>query len=909
MTSPSHPSLALDADVLLAHRAWLSRIAGALVAKSDEIDDVVQQTFAQALAHPPRHATNVRAWLAAIARNVVRSDARSRKSREAREAGFPPPAAVEDPAEAVARAELQRRLVECVLALDEPHRSAVILRFFEEMDVAAIGRFTKAGEDTVRTRIRRGVLKLRERLEAQAVERAHSDDESAAALALLFTRLQRIAADGGGGAGAPSGSPSTPSARPSSGVRAPISSAMRRALLGVAAVTVVGGAWWWSRSASNPERPHPTDAATTTASRPESVPSPAAVSADRAREAPPTAPPAPAAPPAAPAAAKLEPGTIRGVVTSPAGSPVAGARVWALRCPQHVAEIALTEFSPLIKDELAIEAKGKSLIGWTGTTSGTDGRYEFTGLSTLAGWQIGAFEPTLGAMVSDVQSFSRDRPALAIDARLVRGTRIHGSVADEAGNPIGNALLRLICKHGDDQSDELFVAGARGEGLGRFDAGFRCGEPIRMECHAPGYLTSKQVDVEFDPPVDDVVMDFELKRRPGAIVRGHIVDRDGRPLDLLQLVAQKLPAVEAAMRPWKVTLWAIPAPDPAAPPVDGLARPKGSCEGRIDYVANLYEVVVPDSFRGVLELRIARGLVGSAALADPKLAVDLPCDPERVPKEGATTIFPIRFVDAESKLPIDLSHDAAPPQGNDGSHVQAEHTSNSDPEKGLIEYRCASGFLKLEVAITGYEHSLHFLDVPEEPPAKPLTIEVPRAATKLRGAVFHADGSPASKVQITIFRKDGDGMLNVSDGNIATNPDGEFEFGSVSKGDHFVVVAGSDDEAPAAVPIDIAPDAPPLEIRRVAAAPTRFRVVATPAPEQARTILVILDRNGLQLDAVESHATETQPSLSDFAFPLAPGHYTAHVEREGFRERDVPFDVPVGDEIVLKLEPAAGGGE
>src|SRR6185503_16477668 len=127
MTSP-RSSLPLDPEVLLTHSAWLAKFARALVARDDEIDDVVQQTYAQALASPPQHAGNLRAWLAAIARNVVRGSQRSAAARVAREIAVAPPPPVESTAEAVERPELRRRVFECVLALDEPYRSTLILR-------------------------------------------------------------------------------------------------------------------------------------------------------------------------------------------------------------------------------------------------------------------------------------------------------------------------------------------------------------------------------------------------------------------------------------------------------------------------------------------------------------------------------------------------------------------------------------------------------------------------------------------------------------------------------------------------------------------------------------------------------------------------------------------------------------
>src|SRR6185295_4532495 len=119
MDPSQQPSFALDADTLLAHSAWLASFARALVSNEAEIDDVVQQTFVRALEQPPRHAQNLRGWLGTVARNIVRTSARSDKARVAREVALPPPPRIESPHEAVERTELRRMVVESVLALEE----------------------------------------------------------------------------------------------------------------------------------------------------------------------------------------------------------------------------------------------------------------------------------------------------------------------------------------------------------------------------------------------------------------------------------------------------------------------------------------------------------------------------------------------------------------------------------------------------------------------------------------------------------------------------------------------------------------------------------------------------------------------------------------------------------------------
>ncbi len=112
---------------LLAHDAWVQRLARTLVAGHAVVDaaDVAQETWRRVLAQLPRHRGHLRAWLASIARNVVRRGRRDDATRARHEARagedgaalpLSPPAA-----EVVERVLLQRRVADAVLALDEPY--------------------------------------------------------------------------------------------------------------------------------------------------------------------------------------------------------------------------------------------------------------------------------------------------------------------------------------------------------------------------------------------------------------------------------------------------------------------------------------------------------------------------------------------------------------------------------------------------------------------------------------------------------------------------------------------------------------------------------------------------------------------------------------------------------------------
>jgi hypothetical protein len=60
-----------------------------------------------------------------------------------------------------------RELVERVLALDEPYRSTILLRFFEGVKPQEIARRVGASEEAVRQRLKRGLDRLREQLDAE----------------------------------------------------------------------------------------------------------------------------------------------------------------------------------------------------------------------------------------------------------------------------------------------------------------------------------------------------------------------------------------------------------------------------------------------------------------------------------------------------------------------------------------------------------------------------------------------------------------------------------------------------------------------------------------------------------------------------------------------------------------------
>jgi RNA polymerase sigma factor (sigma-70 family) len=120
-----------------------------------------------ALRNPPRSRGAVRAWLASVVRKLAWTQRRSDERRVARERKGPVPASVRLPEEALERAQWHRRVVDAVMELEEPYRTTILLRYFEELSGEEIARIQEIPAATVRTRVRRGLEQLRKRFDEE----------------------------------------------------------------------------------------------------------------------------------------------------------------------------------------------------------------------------------------------------------------------------------------------------------------------------------------------------------------------------------------------------------------------------------------------------------------------------------------------------------------------------------------------------------------------------------------------------------------------------------------------------------------------------------------------------------------------------------------------------------------------
>ncbi|MBI4601811.1 MAG: sigma-70 family RNA polymerase sigma factor [Planctomycetes bacterium] len=227
-------------DQLLQHSAWLQALARRLVSDDARAEDLVQETYLAAAQRPPRRAP--RAWLRAVAGNLARRLYRDDIRRRRREEVAARPEAVHATAEElVERVEVQRRIVDAVLGLEEPQRSAILLRFYEGLSAAEIARRQGAPVTTVRSRLQSAMETLRGRL-----DRLHAGDRRAwlAILAPLAAASAPLSAEAASAAGAsPAGAASSGASSifwASGGLKAACA-------VGIAGVALVAAAIGWGR--------------------------------------------------------------------------------------------------------------------------------------------------------------------------------------------------------------------------------------------------------------------------------------------------------------------------------------------------------------------------------------------------------------------------------------------------------------------------------------------------------------------------------------------------------------------------------------------------------------------------------------------------------------------------------------
>ncbi|HEX5050588.1 MAG TPA: sigma-70 family RNA polymerase sigma factor [Planctomycetota bacterium] len=150
---------------LQQHGHALRCLAHDLVRNRDVADDLVQATWAAALDKPPGRPGPVDGWLATVLRRLHLQRRRGELRRTERERSVARSELQPATVDLVTRRETLRAVTTAVFALEEPYQTALLLRYFEGLTPTEIAARTATSVATVKSRLQRGLLLLRGRLD------------------------------------------------------------------------------------------------------------------------------------------------------------------------------------------------------------------------------------------------------------------------------------------------------------------------------------------------------------------------------------------------------------------------------------------------------------------------------------------------------------------------------------------------------------------------------------------------------------------------------------------------------------------------------------------------------------------------------------------------------------------------
>ncbi|MEM7310328.1 MAG: RNA polymerase sigma factor, partial [Planctomycetota bacterium] len=171
MSHQQSPNPNLTSELLAEHVGWMRALARRLVADEHAADDVVQDAMVRALERPPHEQGRLRGWLSTVVRNLSSEGHRSGDNRAAREAAGAREDVLPATDELVDRFQVGQRVAGLLMSLDEPYRTVLLHRFYEELPPREIAKRRGVPVATVKSQIQRGLAKLRERLDGDFGDR------------------------------------------------------------------------------------------------------------------------------------------------------------------------------------------------------------------------------------------------------------------------------------------------------------------------------------------------------------------------------------------------------------------------------------------------------------------------------------------------------------------------------------------------------------------------------------------------------------------------------------------------------------------------------------------------------------------------------------------------------------------
>lgn len=490
MSDASHR---IDAEELLAHAAWLRALARSLVRDEHAAEDVVQETFAVAVARPPREPGALRGWLARVARNAAWKSLRGERRRALREVAAPRRAAEPSADEMAARLEMQRALLDAVQELEPPYRDVVMLRFYDGKTPREIARELGVTPEVVWQRLSRATSMLRARL-----DRDRGGRERWAGVLLLWLDGRVLAKTGGVAATA-------------AAVGTGVAIVGTKTVIALTAAAALGAWLIWPRAE---ETPHSVAAAADAAPA-QTSPAPRGHVAPRVKQGVDAAAATEAAPEDQVPRAK-----VRGrVVDAATGDPIAGACVKVIRKSAGGGfQWALTTGADgTFTGEVEESKRYSAELDWSAVHS--DLYVEASARGHIRFYE-GPYTAAKGEDLGDV--------------KLDRGVVVRGRVVHEDGRGVAGAHVYATCVPmqigtADPLNLALPLGVADGEGRFELEQGLGVTKPneaytLLAACDA-GVAAKTLMIPKGRESIDDVVL--TVRGRSAAV---RVLDSDGRPV-------------------------------------------------------------------------------------------------------------------------------------------------------------------------------------------------------------------------------------------------------------------------------------------------------------------------------------------------------------------------------------------
>lgn len=150
----------LPTEAFTEHDRFLRALARRLVEDQHLAEDLAQDTWLAALRHSAGATFLKRAWLGTVAKNFALQTLRGSARRLAREEAVAR-SIVQEGADATLDEFSAQRLRAALDRLHEPYRTAIRLRFFDDLPPSLIAERLQVPVETVRTRLKRALSILR----------------------------------------------------------------------------------------------------------------------------------------------------------------------------------------------------------------------------------------------------------------------------------------------------------------------------------------------------------------------------------------------------------------------------------------------------------------------------------------------------------------------------------------------------------------------------------------------------------------------------------------------------------------------------------------------------------------------------------------------------------------------------